>query len=200
MHKGKQTFEKCNYIVWSRYISGHWNGGSVGWVKLSIPCLNRARWVKLCKYIASTWSRGWGGCYFTNFSVRELFLQIDIWQVWWISYISLPKKIYVLSTDSLNTSLLLFLLHTIYLMLIWWIFCRFILAIILCKKVVPPVISIERSHSRRLHKNKPLYIIIKVAVWCCRDEIEELNDRMKHKELQLEAYMRTNRDLEQETK
>ncbi len=200
MHKGKQTFEKCNYIVWSRYISGHWNGGSVGWVKLSIPCLNRARWVKLCKYIASTWSRGWGGCYpHQPFGKGVVFANRYLTSLVDKLYITTQENICALHRQLEHKFVVIFITYYIFDVDLMD-FCRFILAIILSKKVVPPVISIERSHSRRLHKNKPSYIIIKVAVWCCRDEIEELNDRMKHKELQLEAYMRTNRDLEQETK
>ncbi len=58
-----------------------------------------------------------------------------------------PKTMNEFSTDRLNTSLFLFLLHTIHaLMLVWWIVCMFTLGTILYKKVVPAMWSPFRDH------------------------------------------------------
>ncbi len=84
-------------------------------------------------------------CSICLWRTHELFLHRDVWWVQRMSQISLPQTMNVFSTDRLNMSVLLFLLHTIYLM----DFCWFTLGTILYRKVVPVVLSPFRDHIKQ---------------------------------------------------
>ncbi len=67
------------------------------------------------------------------------------------------KTMNVSSTNRLNLSLLLFLLHTIHLMLIWWIFYRIHENYFVKESSASYVISLQKSHSRRSYKQALVY-------------------------------------------